>query len=39
MEPSHLGGDLKGVGEGKTQIYLGSDPRVEVNAYVLLCVD
>ena len=38
MEPSHLGGDSKGVSESETQIYPGSAPREEVKAYVLLCV-
>ena len=38
MEPSHLGGDSKGVSESETQIYPGSDPREEVKAYVLLAV-
>ena len=37
MEPSHLGGDSKGLSESGTQIYPGSAPRVEVKSYVLLC--
>ena len=38
MEPSHLGGDSKGVSESETLIYPGSTPREEVKAYILLCV-
>ena len=38
MEPSHLGGDSKGLNGSGTQIYLGSAPREEVKAYVLICV-
>ena len=36
-EPSHLGGDSKGMSESETQIYPGSAPREEVKAYVLVC--
>ena len=38
MEPSHLGGDSKGLNGSEMQIYPGSAPREEVKAYVLLCV-
>ena len=41
MEPSHLGGDSKGLNGSETEIYPGSAPREEVKAYVLLgvCID
>ena len=38
LEPSHLGGDSKGLSGKDTAIYPGSAPREEVKAYVLLCV-
>lgn len=38
LEPSHLGGDSKGLNGSETEIYPGSSPREEVKAYVLLCV-
>ena len=38
LEPSHLGGDSKGLNGSETEIYPGSAPREEVKAYVLLCV-
>ena len=41
LEPLHLGGDSKRLCGSETEIYLGSAPREEVKAYVLLgvCID
>ena len=38
MEPSHLGGDSKGLNGSETEIYPVLAPRKEVKAYVLLGV-
>ena len=38
MEPSHLGGDSKGLSGSEPEVYPGSAPPMEVKAYVMLCV-